>query len=364
MFGIKKKAAAETPATVAPTASPQPSSAAGDYAGFWLRFLAVFADGAMLFSATFVIAVVTSFAGEIGAMVGGGIIVLLNILYWTVMHATQRQATFGKAMVGIIVTDKDGNRISILRSLGRELAKIISMLPLGIGFLIAAFTGKKQALHDMIASTVVVRDGDAHIARTIVVTVVGYAVPMIAIPLLGIAMFAGIAASVLGDMAGDMNKGAQKPPAASAKPAAPKPAAPPAAPAGATPAAGTPGAPAATPAGAADKSAAAKTVAAPASPQAAPTPAPTTTGIAPKASADPVQLPAPKITLPPDEPEVKAPRRRAPRPPSAPAEAAAPKAPTAEQAPIAAAAPPAPAPKPCAYKPVMTDEEIDACRRR
>jgi len=115
-----------------------------------------------------------------------------------------------------MVTHVDGDRISMLRSFGRELAKLISALPLGIGFLIAAFTSRKQALHDMIASTLVVRDGDAHIARAIVVTDLGYAVPMIAIPLLGIAVFSGLAASFLGDIAGDM----KKPPAVAAKPAA------------------------------------------------------------------------------------------------------------------------------------------------
>ena len=78
MFGLKRKAAAETPATVAPTASPQPSSAADDYAGFWLRFLAVFADGAILFFASFVLAVIASFTGDIGAMAAGGIIALAN----------------------------------------------------------------------------------------------------------------------------------------------------------------------------------------------------------------------------------------------------------------------------------------------
>lgn len=312
MFGIKKKAAAE-PAATAP-ASTQESSTAGDYAGFWLRFLALIADMAILAFASSVIALLTSFAGEIGAMVAAVIIMLATLLYWVVMHSSQRQATFGKAMLGIIVTDNDGNRISMLHSLGRELAKLISMLPMGIGFLIAGFTGKKQALHDMIASTVVVRDGDAHIARTIVVTIVGYAM-------------AFIGGSFVDSMDGELSKGAERPAAVSAKPAAPK-----------APVA-TPGAPATAPA------------AAPATPSANAAPA-----------AAPV--PAPGIEVPPDEPEVKAPpRRRTPRAPSAAAEGAAPKAPSADPVPMADARP-APAPKPCVYKPVMTDEEINACRPR
>jgi uncharacterized RDD family membrane protein YckC len=342
MFGLKKKASAanaefatdsatdnaksadEAPASKSPARSAA-TAGSGDYAGFWLRVLAVFADGGMLFFASFIIIVVTSFAGEMGSMIGGVLILLLQALYWPLMHASARQATFGKAMVGIQVTHVDGDRISMLRSFGRELAKLISVLPLGIGFLIAAFTRRKQALHDMIASTLVVRDGDAHIARAIVVTVLGYAVPMIAIPLLGIAVFSGMAASFLGDMAGDM----KKPPAVAAKPAAPKLAAPAAPKPAAPPVAAAPTAPAAT---------------------AAPASAPVA---APAADAAKSAATAPRIEVPPDEPEVKAPPRRAPRAPRA---AAAPgPAPDAK---------PAPEPKPCVIKPVMTDEEIDACRRR
>lgn len=383
MFGIKKKAAAE-PAEAPPAsaqASTASSSAAGGYAGFWLRVLALFADTAILFFASFVIAILASFAGDMGAMAAGGIIVLANLLYWVVMHASQRQATFGKAMVGIIVTDKDGNSISMLRSLGRELAKLISMLPMGIGFLIAAFTGKKQALHDLIASTLVVRDGDAHIARTVVVAIVGYAVPIIAIPLFGLALFAGLAASFMGDMAGEMKKGGT-PPAMSAKPAAPKPPAPPAvATPGAAPGA-TVAAPAAGPApaaGAPAKPAAAPTAPPTAAQTAAPgtAPAAASAGAAPAAdksapakanatvAAAPAPAAAPKLEVPPDEPEAKAPRRRAPRTRSAPAGEAAPKAAaTAEAPPAAAETRPSAAPPTCVYKPVMTDEEIAVCRRR
>jgi uncharacterized RDD family membrane protein YckC len=370
MFGLKKKASAanaefatdsttdnatsehDAPASTPPARSAE-SSGSGDYAGFWLRVLAVFADGGMLFFASFIIIVVTSFAGEMGSMIGGVLILLLQLLYWPVMHASARQATFGKAMVGIQVTHVDGDRISMLRSFGRELAKLISALPLGIGFLIAAFTRRKQALHDMIASTLVVRDGDAHIARAIVVTVLGYAVPMIAIPLLGIAVFSGMAAGFLGDMAGDM----KKPPAVAAKPAAPKPAAPAAPKPAAPPApASTSAAPAAAPASAPTAPAATATpasapVAAPAT-DAAKSAAPSTVDARTTAGAATAAT-APRIEVPPDEPEVKAPTRRAPRAPRA---AAAP-APAPD-------AKPAPEPKPCVIKPVMTDEEIDACRRR
>ena len=61
--------------------------------------------------------------------------------------------------LGIQVTDLEGNRISFGKALGRNLAKIISALIFYIGFIMAAFTAKKQALHDMIAGTLVVKKG-------------------------------------------------------------------------------------------------------------------------------------------------------------------------------------------------------------
>ena len=275
------------------------------YAGFWLRVLAMFADSALLFSLCFILVIVLSFVGEIGVTIGSGAFILIQILYWPIMHASERQATFGKAMVGIKVTHVEGDRISMLRSFGREMAKIVSWLPMGIGFLIAAFTGKQQALHDMIASTVVVRDGDAHIARTLVVTAVGYAVPFIAIPLFGMAFFAGVLASVMGDMQGEMKK-PPSPPTAVSKPVAPNPA--------------------------------------------APEPiAPVTSVNPPLASATSVEIPVERIDAAPLE--TSAQQRNGGAPKAA--------APNPAAAPIALQEP-----KPCVIKPVMTDEEISACRRR
>ncbi len=61
--------------------------------------------------------------------------------------------------LGIKVTDLEGNRISFGRALGRNVAKILSALIFYIGFIMAAFTAKKQALQDMIANTLVVKKG-------------------------------------------------------------------------------------------------------------------------------------------------------------------------------------------------------------
>ena len=73
------------------------------------------------------------------------------------MQSSSRQATLGKMALGIKVTSLDGERISFLRATGRYFATILSSLLLMIGYIMAAFTQRKQALHDMIASTLVVR---------------------------------------------------------------------------------------------------------------------------------------------------------------------------------------------------------------
>jgi|SRR5215470_5618565 len=81
----------------------------------------------------------------------------LNWLYHAVMESSSKQATFGKLSLKIKVTDFNGNRISFLRATARHFSKIISTVILLLGFLMATFAKKKQALHDKIAGCLVVR---------------------------------------------------------------------------------------------------------------------------------------------------------------------------------------------------------------
>jgi uncharacterized RDD family membrane protein YckC len=83
---------------------------------------------------------------------------VLQWLYYAWMESSEHQATLGKMALGLIVTDLDDRRVSFARATGRFFAKIISgLIPLAIGYIMAGFTEKKQALHDMIASTLVLR---------------------------------------------------------------------------------------------------------------------------------------------------------------------------------------------------------------
>ena len=77
------------------------------------------------------------------------------MVYFALLESSERQATFGKMALGLKVTDLNGNRISFGQAVGRNLAKYISLVTLLIGYIMAGFTERKQALHDMIASTLV-----------------------------------------------------------------------------------------------------------------------------------------------------------------------------------------------------------------
>jgi uncharacterized RDD family membrane protein YckC len=58
---------------------------------------------------------------------------------------------------GLKVTDLNGQRISFERATGRHFAKWLSSLILFIGYIMAGFSERKQALHDLLAGTLVRR---------------------------------------------------------------------------------------------------------------------------------------------------------------------------------------------------------------
>ena len=80
-------------------------------------------------------------------------------LYFAIMESSAKQGTLGKMAVGLVVTDKRGKRLTFGRATGRYFAKWISGKILIIGYIMAAFTEKKQALHDIIAGTMVYQRG-------------------------------------------------------------------------------------------------------------------------------------------------------------------------------------------------------------
>lgn len=173
------------------TAAINPSLMA-PYAGFWLRVVAYLIDSAVLtvvLGAVIAICVATFgihfFRGFAPGMYGranvsydanypmhplfpaavlGVILVLLPLtivgtwLYFALMEASPRQGTLGKIALGLFVTDLQGRRITFARATGRFFAKIVTgLIPFFIGYIMAGFTEKRQALHDMIAGCLVLK---------------------------------------------------------------------------------------------------------------------------------------------------------------------------------------------------------------
>ena len=137
------------------------------YAGFWKRVAAYLIDYIVLVIPGCIVGGITGLAlGLLGgdseatellsSLISGLLGMVISLLYYAWFHASESGATLGKKAVGIKVVRLDGQRISFARAVGRYFATIISSLILCIGYLMAAFTERKQTLHDMICDTVVV----------------------------------------------------------------------------------------------------------------------------------------------------------------------------------------------------------------
>jgi len=155
-----------------------PQSSPVRYAGFWRRFIAHLIDQFVVGIAAFVIFIPglalmgvgigagimeesESAIGLIIAAIAAYLVAILLIvigqwLYYAMMESSRKQATLGKLALGIVVTDLSGNRISFGRATGRYFGKIVSGMIMCIGYIMAGFTERKQALHDIMASCLVV----------------------------------------------------------------------------------------------------------------------------------------------------------------------------------------------------------------
>lgn len=154
-----------------------------NYAGFWLRFVAYLIDSIVIGAIqTIVIVPVLGMLGvslvaldsnygglsegdAIAAIIGvvstmGTTLIIagtIGLAYYTFMEASKYQGTLGKMALGLKVTDTNGKPLDLGKALLRNLGKIISQMVFMIGYIIAGFTDKKQALHDIIAGALVVK---------------------------------------------------------------------------------------------------------------------------------------------------------------------------------------------------------------
>ncbi len=136
------------------------------YAGFWLRLIAYLIDWVIIFAVLFAagvasIVVIHVASGDTaGSQSSGTLIEVVALvgtwLYYTLMESSGRQATLGKMAIGLKVTDEEGHRISFSRANGRYWGKILSAVILAVGYMMAGWTVKKQALHDLMAGCLVI----------------------------------------------------------------------------------------------------------------------------------------------------------------------------------------------------------------
>ncbi|MGG4202811.1 RDD family protein [Paenibacillus jamilae] len=150
------------------------------YAGFWKRFLAYLIDFIILYVSTrfvsMVMLIIVGFAsffnvrtildwGTNGDYRCVGIFmitfwivsfIVLGWLYSAIMESCKCKATVGKLSFGIVVVDEHNQKLSFGRASARYMSGYINIFTVFVGFIMAAFTARKQALHDLIARTYVV----------------------------------------------------------------------------------------------------------------------------------------------------------------------------------------------------------------
>jgi uncharacterized RDD family membrane protein YckC len=146
------------------------------YGGFWRRVVAALIDTIIIGLALYIFSLFLPVIEEAGwgnlsppggdfgitaeaslTPLGTLILIIGGWLYAALMESGPKQATVGKMALSLQVTDLDGDRIGFAQASGRYFAKILSLIILLVGFLMVAFTPRKQGLHDILARTLVIR---------------------------------------------------------------------------------------------------------------------------------------------------------------------------------------------------------------
>lgn len=133
------------------------------YANVWTRFVAFLIDWLLLSVLTVIVLLLLGLplAPEIkdyeSRLKLNFISMVISWLYYAGFESSSYQATPGKQAMGMFVTDTEGYTITFSRATGRFFGKLLSGLILLIGYLMAAFTERRQALHDLIAKTLVLK---------------------------------------------------------------------------------------------------------------------------------------------------------------------------------------------------------------
>jgi len=166
--------------------SRSPPRADQPNAGFWVRVSALMVDGFILglIQLGFIYLPVMAYLYNTGIFTAPDplmamtavipilalaqtAVLILYVGYFVALTAGKHQGTYGKRSMGIYVRKRDGGRVWIGHSLVRFVGYLISWIPLGLGYLMAAFHKKKLALHDLIAGTEVVYGAPSEQAATV-----------------------------------------------------------------------------------------------------------------------------------------------------------------------------------------------------
>jgi uncharacterized RDD family membrane protein YckC len=130
------------------------------YAGFWRRFAAWAIDYVVILIGSVVLRVVAPLVGIAGDTPRLTLVVIAGyFLYCALLESSSWQATLGKRALGLKVTNRRGERIGFTRAAARFVGKLLSFLTMFLGYLLVAVTRRRQALHDLIAGTLVAHDG-------------------------------------------------------------------------------------------------------------------------------------------------------------------------------------------------------------
>jgi uncharacterized RDD family membrane protein YckC len=143
------------------------------YGGFWRRGAAWLIDAVLLTIGLAVLWIILSVFALFGLLSSGQditdsnltgvqlavlvIAVVLAWLYYAGLESSGWQATIGKRLMHLVITDLHGRRVSFGRATGRYFGKIVSALVLFVGYLMVVFSERRQGLHDLMAGTLVVR---------------------------------------------------------------------------------------------------------------------------------------------------------------------------------------------------------------
>jgi uncharacterized RDD family membrane protein YckC len=131
------------------------------YAGFWRRFAAHAIDYVIVLLGSLVLLVAATLVGLItddSQEYFAPLPLISYFLYCALLESSPWQATVGKRALGLKVMNRRGMRIGFARAVVRFLAKLLSVATLLLGYLLVVVTKRRQALHDLIAGTLVALD--------------------------------------------------------------------------------------------------------------------------------------------------------------------------------------------------------------